>query len=681
VSATLPEPISAAQAAAQGKQWAELQSQGDWLCWLEFDPDQGQTRIRGRQQQRASRLLTPAGFSVRSRVHEYGGGSYRLIHEGLVFVNEADQGLYGQRFAQPEQLIVIHQAEGFRYADLQFDPQHNRIIAVEEEHTEPGVVHNRLVAISLNDPASLGVSNSSNKSGNRRTVLVEGADFYSSPRLSRDATQLAWISWNHPHQPWTSTQLWLAELDAQGWVIDSRALSSGQLGEQAEAIVQPEFGPDGTLFFISDRNGWWNLYRYLKGAGREAGEDLDASIIGGVTELLLPLEAEFCRAPWQLGQQAYVVLDAQRIGCSWWREGQAGLGVLQLSNRQLLRMGCWAAVHSLATHQGQVLAIAEPGSGPGRLIGCPLDSADIMKDRVAKAQVATPEVIEQLELPAGPVLAAAIQPQHLQIPSCSGMPIYGFLYRPALAAGQQQSLIIQLHGGPTAQADGRFDPLKQFWLQRGFALLDLNYRGSSGYGRRYRQLLQCQWGVRDVEDVIDAAQFFIRQGWVDPERVVVRGNSAGGYTTLQVLSQARGQQWLRAGASHYGISDLQRLASQTHKFESHYLDWLVGDLERQPLTYRSRSPIHRPRDFCRPLIFFQGGLDRVVPATQTYTLYNQLKGRGVAVDYLAFPDERHGFKQAANKAQVLEREWDFYARQLGLPGAAPEELGDANLCG
>ena len=181
--------------------------------------------------------------------------------------------------------------------------------------------------------------------------------------------------------------------------------------------------------------------------------------------------------------------------------------------------------------------------------------------------------------------------------------------------------------------------------------------------------------------MIDAAQFFIRQGWVDPERVVVRGNSAGGYTTLQVLSQARGQQWLRAGASHYGISDLQRLASQTHKFESHYLDWLVGDLERQPLTYRSRSPIHRPRDFCRPLIFFQGGLDRVVPATQTYTLYNQLKGRGVAVDYLAFPDERHGFKQAANKAQVLEREWDFYARQLGLPGAAPEELGDANLCG
>ncbi|MFT5721234.1 MAG: dipeptidyl aminopeptidase/acylaminoacyl peptidase [Motiliproteus sp.] len=681
----LESPISAAQAAQQGKQWAELQSAGDRLCWLEFDPDRGETRIRCRQDTADSVLLTPAGYSVRSRVHEYGGGSYRLLNDGLVFVNEVDQGLYWQHFDAPEPVALLYQAEGFRYGDLQFDPHLERILAVEEEHAEQGVVHNRLVAISLRETQG--------SAAERRRVLVEGADFYSAPRLyaegsapgssqdnnqdssqdnSQDNSQgnrLAWISWDHPHQPWTSTQLWLAELDPEGAVLEKRAITRGQFEGQDESVLQPEFGADGALFFISDRNGWWNLYRYRD----------------GVTEALLPLEAEFGRAPWQLGQQAYRLLGEDHLGCSGWREGRATLGILHLPSRRLHPQGDWAAVHSLAEHRGRLVAIAEPTTRPGQLLGCAaVGEAAVAEVALGKSGTASrPRVIEQLALPDS--LGSVIEPQHLQIgasaisdthssthltstsnPHLISTTLYGLLYRPPQTSDERLPLIIQLHGGPTAQADGRFDPLKQFWLQRGFALLDLNYRGSSGYGRHYRQQLQGQWGVTDVEDVIAAARFFIDQGWVDPEQVLVRGNSAGGYTVLQVLSLQAGQQWVRAGASHYGISDLERLASQTHKFESQYLNWLIGDLPQQRDRYRLRSPIHRVADFSRPLIFFQGGLDNVVPATQTYRLYNQLQGRGVPVDYLAFADERHGFRQAKNRARVLERELDFYCEQLGL---------------
>ncbi|MEH6824237.1 MAG: prolyl oligopeptidase family serine peptidase [Motiliproteus sp.] len=668
-------PISAAQAAQQGQQWAELQSEGEWLTWLEFDASQGRNLIRCRRGDQRSSVLTPTGFSVRSRVHEYGGGSYRIANNAVVFVNDTDQGLYWHSFEQPQALTRVRQVEGFRYADLQFDRRRNRIIAVEEQHGDNGQISNRLVAIGLGNPTTA-------TEPGRRTVLAQGADFYSSPRLNADASKLAWVSWDHPHQPWTSTRLWLGRLDADGVPQGKQALTKGHHRGQSESVLQPEFGPDGSLLFLSDRNGWWNLCRYRQGAtapgmkqpDNQLDNPLDKHHRQSDTEVLLQRDAEFCRAPWQLGQQAYVVLDPQRIGCSWWHEGKAELGVLSLPSRQLVSLGSWAAVHSLAESKGQLLAIAEPTTGPGQLVACSaagevLTAADRQPTAQSTAQpTAQPTIIEQILVPSGSLPTAVIQPCHVQISSPSAATVYGLLYRPAVGAGQRLPLIIQLHGGPTAQADGRYDPLKQFWLQRGFALLDLNYRGSTGYGRHYREQLQGQWGIADVEDVIAAARFFIGQGWVDPERIVVRGNSAGGYTTLQALSQPAGQQWLRCGASHYGISDLERLASDTHKFESRYLDWLIGDRQTERLAYRSRSPVHRPEAFCRPLIFFQGGLDRVVPATQSYRLYNQLKGRGLAVEYQAFADERHGFRHARNRAQVLKREWAFYCRQLGLQG-------------
>lgn len=639
-----PVRISAQQAAGQSNQWADIQvatdEGSDRLVWLEFDAGTGRNQLRCRDGDARSRVLTPAGYSVRSRVHEYGGGSYRLVDGGLVFVNDTDQGLYWHSFDSPQTVIRVYQRDGYRYGDLQFDRCRNRIIAVEEQHCDDDSVCNRLVAIEL--------VLDGRKPG--RKILVQGDDFYSAPRLSRTADQLAWVSWNHPHQPWDSTRLWLGTLDVDGVPQGQSAITGGQYQGHHESVLQPEFDPDGSLYFLSDRSGWWNLYRY--------------SVLAGI-ESLMPRQAEFCRAPWPLGQQAYVVLAHNRIGCSWWRNGRADLGILDLSEQHVVSVGAWAAVHGLAGQGDWLLAIAESSAEPGRLVRCSVTDRSLkMLEQLSTGDDTVQTSVQNTAQTS--VLPPVVEPTHIEIDSQSGQPVYGLLYRPNADSNQQLPLIIQLHGGPTAQADGRYDPLKQYWLQRGFALLDLNYRGSSGYGRAYRQSLQGRWGISDAEDVIDAARFMIGQGWVDPDKVVVRGNSAGGYTTLQVLSHPSGQQWIRAGASHYGISDLEQLAGETHKFESRYLDWLIGDRQLNRQDYRQRSPIHRPQQFSRPVIFFQGGLDRVVPATQTYRLYNQLKGLGLAVEYLAFANERHGFRQAKNRACVLEREWRFYRRELGL---------------
>ena len=564
----------------------------------------------------------------------------------MVFVNDADQGLYRQ-LLNPE----AHNRNHFinrtqsRYADLQYDSKRKRIVAVEEQH-RAGQVINRVVAIGLGN-ATTGVA-----AGARR-VLLQGEDFYSAPRLSDDGCQMAWICWSHPSQPWTSTSLWLGRLDEQGVPQGQQPITSGQYWGQDEAVVQPEFGPDGSLFFISDRSGWWNLYRYLPTAD-------------GYTEALLPQDSEFCRAPWQLGQRAYVILDEQRIGCCWWQQGHSFVGVLELSSRQLQTLAQWPAVHSLVAQQGRLLAVVEPATEPGQIQQwCATSGQNRVLHRIGcSLSGLSPERV--------------IQPRHIEIPTTREQRCFGLLYQPG-SVRQSSPMIIQLHGGPTAQSDARFDPLKQFWLQRGFSILDMNYRGSSGYGRAYRHALKGQWGVSEVDDVLAGARYCIEQGWTEPQRIFVRGNSAGGYTALQVLSRPEVRSLICAGASLYGISDLERLSRETHKFEAHYLDWLIGDPQRARINYRLRSPIHRPEDFRTPLIFFQGGLDRVVPATQTYRLFNQLKGRGVTVEYQAFANERHGFRLAANRARVLERESTFYREQLDQLDVDDDQRQVANV--
>ncbi|WP_421862014.1 S9 family peptidase [Motiliproteus sp.] len=662
----LSQPISAADASRAGRQWAEVRTEGQQIFWLEFDPNRGANRVVSLLPDQAHpHPITPEDVSVCSRVHEYGGGNFAVGGGWLWFVNGADQSIYRQSLARQTDAVAepVWSQEGCRYGDLVFDKAHQRLLVVEEQHqaageaTEPEVV-NRLVGIGL---GAEGIP--------QRRVLAEGEDFYASPRVSHDGRQLAWISWNHPDQPWLSSRLQLTLLDPQGLPSAILSLTDGHWLGQSEAVVQPEFDRDGRLYFLSDRSGYWNLYRYLEGLGEAGPEpciaanaegELDAPCptTAAVVEPLCPRQADFCRAPWQLGQRAYVLLDDGRIGCQWWRNAEAGLGVLDPESGQLNVLGEGAAIHSLAQVQtapgeSELLTIREPRDRPGELVCCAIG--------VGLWQI---RALARLETSVQVKGGSAVE--HIELPGQDGMPVYGLLYRPdPVVALSQPTLIIQLHGGPTAQADARFDPLKQFWLSRGFTLLDLNYRGSTGYGRDYRHRLAQRWGEADVEDVLAAARYAQIQGWAEAGRILVRGNSAGGYTVLRVLSRPD-TCGIAGGASLYGISDLERLGQETHKFESHYLNWLIGDWPEQRSRYHQRSPIHQLEQFSRPLIFFQGGLDRVVPATQTYNLYNRLRARGLAVEYVAFPDERHGFKLAANRAQLLERELAFYQRQVGL---------------
>ncbi len=620
---------SARRAAVAGRQWTELRSDGQRLCWLEFDPDQATVRLLEKRGRQASRVLTPEGWSVRSRVHEYGGGAYCLTGDGVVFVNEEDQGLYqlsgdsADRCRQPRRL---YRERGCRYGDLVFDPVHQRILAVEERHGLANEPENRLVAIRCSD--------------GQRQLLAEGADFYASPRISADGRQMAWLSWNHPHQPWLSTCLSKARLDSRGLPLDCRAVTAGHYAGQQESVFQPEFGPDGALYFVSDRTGWWNLYRSFRGQ----------------TRALLPMAAEFGVAQWQLGLRSYCLLPGNRIACSLIEQGIARLGILELDSGRFQRLdGSWARCHSLCCHQQQLLLVAESSLAPACLL-----SVDAQCGISCTLESLQPAILSAGGLP-------GTLPRSMTFESGDGAAVQGFYYSAAgcHSSWQPPPLLIQLHGGPTSMADAGYNPLRQFWTGRGFAVLELNYRGSSGFGRSYRHCLKEQWGVLELEDLFSACEYLVRSQLADPRRIMVRGNSAGGYTVLRALADRRAAAaGLCAGASHYGISDLELLNSQTHKFESRYLHWLIGDPESARERYLERSAIHHPEAFATPLIFFQGALDPVVPAVQTRRLYRQLKLRGLPVALQSFADERHGFRQADNRARVLEQEWSFYQQRV-----------------
>ncbi len=636
--------ISALDASQQGVEWSELRARADLLCWLEFDPRGGESRIKARVGNGSAFFLSPQGVCVRSRVHEYGGGAYCLTDDAVIFVREQDQALCYMSLAgaiasagdcASGVLRILRQRTGYRYGDLVFDRHHRRIVAVEEFHPsdkQAGPVVNRLVAIDL----QLGV----------RQVLLEGADFYASPRISPDGKRLAWISWNHPSQPWLSNSLQEARLDDNGQPLVINQITQGQLAGKQESVFQPEYSPEGILYFVSDRHGWWNLYRHQQGS----------------IEAIMPLAKEFGAAQWQLGLSRYAFIDEQQVGCSFIDQGRFSFAIIDLKNRRIQASAeSWASLQSVVSANGRLLAVADFQHRPAQLLQFMLASEG---QGISTSVVA--EILSGAE--SRPQISS---PCHVRFDSANGTEAYGFFY-PAQnqsSSGEKPPLLVQVHGGPTAMANSAFDPLKQYWTCRGFAILDVNYRGSTGYGRDYRHSLCQQWGVADMEDAFHGAAHCIKEGLVNPAKVFIRGNSAGGYTVLRALSDQSQTvsgftAGFRSGASLYGISDLARLNHCTHKFESHYLHWLVGDAELDSARYQQRSPILYGEDFNKPVIFFQGGLDRVVPAEQTRGLFEKLRQQQLEVEYLEFADERHGFKQAHNRAQVLERELAFYQRLL-----------------
>ena len=594
------------------------------IYWVEGRPREGGRNVvvRGTPAG-AIEDITPAPFSARTRVHEYGGGAATVVDGVVFFSNFADQRLYRQSRGQaPEPLTP--EGGGWRYADGLVDRARRRWIGVREEHGADGRVDNTLVAVELGSLAP-----------GPGQVLAQGHDFYASPTLSPDGRKLAWLSWDHPDMPWVGTRLWLAQIGADGSLTTPLLVAGGA----AESIFQPQWSPDGVLCFVSDRTGWWNLYRCDPGTGE--------------VRPLCPRDAEFGQAQWAFGQSTYAFLSAEQLVCAYTEGGTDRLARLAIAT------GGLAPIETRFTDFAQIRVAG------GKIVcraGSPAEPSSIVTIDPATGAV------ELLRQSAPSVADDALRryfsaPRHIEFATEGGLAAHANYYPPANPdygppAGEKPPLVVKCHGGPTAAASSVLSLGIQYWTSRGIAVLDVDYGGSTGYGRAYRERLKGAWGVVDVDDCVNAARHVIVEGLADGERCVITGGSAGGYTVLAALAC---RDLFKGGASYYGVSDVAALARDTHKFESRYLDWLIGPYPAEAELYRERSPLtHAERLRC-PVIFFQGADDRVVPPNQTEMMVDALRRHGIPTGYLLFAGEGHGFRRAENIKRALDAELYFYA--------------------
>lgn len=593
---------------------------GDDIYWIEARPqEKGRNVIVRRTPDGALTDVTPAPFNARTRVHEYGGGSF-LVHRGEVFFSHfADQRLYRQAGQQVPQALTA-EAE-LRYADAIYDPTRQRLIGVREDHTVAGQeAANTIVSIALTgEPGA-------------QQVLTGGHSFYASPRLSPDGTQLAWICWGHPRMPWDGTELWVADVQADGSLGQQQLIAGGA----EESVFQPEWSPDGVLHFVSDRTGWWNLYRWQSGQ----------------CEALLPMAAEFGLPQWVFGMATYGFASPTNIVCTFIEQGFSRFGLLDSATGTLERIEVpYARIDGIRVDAKRAVFLA----------ASPTETARIVSFNLATRAFETLRRSSELALDPGYISA----PQAIEFPTENNLTAHAFFYAPrnkdfAAPAGERPPLLVMIHGGPTSATSPTLRLGIQYWTSRGIAVLDVNYGGSTGYGRAYRQRLNGNWGVVDVDDCVNGALYLARQGLVDGDRLAITGGSAGGYTTLCALTF---RDVFKAGASHYGVSDLIALDEDTHKFESRYTFGLVGTSHD---LYRARSPIHHTDKLNAPVIFFQGLEDKVVPPNQSEMMVNALRAKGLPVAYVTFEGEQHGFRQAANIKRALDGELYFYSRIFGF---------------
>ncbi|MFQ5946181.1 MAG: S9 family peptidase, partial [Anaerolineae bacterium] len=472
--------------------------------------------------------------------------------------------------------------------------------------------------------------------------LASGNDFYAAPRLRPDGSHLAWIAWNHPNMPWDRTELWVAAVGADGSLVDPHRVSGGP----AESIVQPEWSPDGTLHFASDRSGWWNLYRW-----RSAG-----------AEPLLEMEAEFVAPPWAFGRSTYVFLTAQRIVCAYSQGGTWTLAHLETATGSLEPVPTpFTEFWGLCTDTNRVVFGAGSPTEPPSVVELDPDTGGLeVLYRSGDVDIAS----EHISLP-----------EPLEFPTEHGRRAHGLFYSPKSpdhvgASHERPPLIVMGHGGPTSSTWTTHRLDIQYWTSRGFAILDVNYGGSTGYGRAYRERLDGEWGVVDLDDCVNGARFLAGRELVDRSRMAIRGGSAGGYTTLCALAF---RDVFAAGASYYGLSDLEAFTDETHKFESHYLERLVGPYPEKRDLYRERSPLHFADRISCPTIFFQGLADKIVPSDQAERMVAALRRRELPVAYVAFEGEGHGFRRAENLQRAREAELYFYSRVFGFKPSDPVE--------
>ncbi len=629
------------------------------ILWTESRPAEGgRIVIVRRAADGTTADVNPPPYNVRTRVHEYGGGAW-IVHNGVVwFSNFDDQRIYRQEIGRQEIGGELPQPitpdAPLRYADAVLDAARSRLICVREDHTDPDNIVNAIVAVPAD---SASASNSDGGGIGAQTVLAGGWDFVASPRLSPDGAALAWLSWNHPNMPWDGTHLWTAPILDDGTLGDATLAAGGE----SVSICQPEWSPDGVLHYVSDASGWWNLYR-CAAPGLPDGK---------AAEPLYPDDAEYGRPQWVFAARSYAFAGDGGIICAVNRKGFWSLNRLRPDTRALAPLPVPASEMGrgdLAVSGSTAAVIAGAAERPMSLLRVNLDTAEWDTLRVSSG----------VDIPSGYISPA----QPIEFPSTDSRRAYALYYPPRnpehqAPDGALPPLLVMSHGGPTGAASGALDPAVQFWTSRGFAVADVNYGGSAGYGRAYRQLLNGNWGIVDVDDCANAALHLVHQGLADGRRLAIRGGSAGGYTTLAALTF---RNIFAAGASFYGVSDLAALAADTHKFESRYLDRLVAPYPQGADTYRQRSPIHHTDGLSCPIILLQGLEDKIVPPNQAEMMFDAVRSKGIPCAYLPFAGEQHGFRRSENIKRALEAELYFYGQIFGFTPAdtiAPIEI--ANL--
>ncbi|HEY6806712.1 MAG TPA: S9 family peptidase [Pyrinomonadaceae bacterium] len=595
----------------------------DDIYWMELRPTEGGRNVIVRLSSSGETVdVNPAPFNARTRAHEYGGGDY-IVNKGVVyFSNFSDQRLYRVVPGNNPEPITV---EGdVRYADACLDESRERLICVREDHTGGGEAVNSIAAVTFTANEDTG------------RVLVSGNDFYSSPKLSPDGVHLAWLTWNHPNMPWDGCELWVGELGADGGVENAHRVAGGA----QESIYQPEWSPAGVLYFSSDRNGWWNLQRIS-----EEGE----------IESVCATKGELGMPQWVFGMSSYSFISEDTVICSHIEQGVGRLSLLDLNTRKLKDVDCPFTDIQYLRASGD-FAVFRGGS--------PTEVAAIARINLKTGKIEQLRRSNDLE-----VFPAYFSiPRPIEFPTEAGLTAHGFFYPPQnpdyrAAENEKPPLIVKSHGGPTSSATTSLSLGVQYWTSRGFAVLDVNYGGSTGYGRQYRERLNNKWGIVDVDDCVNGARYLVNRGEVDGKRLVITGGSAGGYTTLCALTFRK---TFKAGASHFGVSDAEALARDTHKFESRYLDGLLGPYPERRDIYFERSPINFTDRLSCPVIFFQGLEDKVVPPNQAEQMVDAIRAKGIPVSYVSFPGEQHGFRQAKNIKRALDGELYFYSRVFGF---------------
>ncbi|SDF78190.1 Dipeptidyl aminopeptidase/acylaminoacyl peptidase [Halorubrum xinjiangense] len=701
-----PSPVAPDDVAAGVRSFASVATDGDHVYWLERRPSEGERGVVCRaptdDPDAGPTEVTPADLDVRTLVHQYGGGDLLVVDGTLLVANMDDQRLYrlpadGSAVAGDAEPVPVTpeppEPMADRYADMRTAPDGETVYAVRERHAGPGTdeePRNELVRFPLR-PESEGVADGDDPNGDDPNgddadgedagvadpvVVAEGHDFYAAPRPEPDGDRIAYLRWDHPNMPWDGTELVVAAVDEAGGLRDERVVAGGP----DESVVSPKWSPDGVLHAAADRTGWWNLYRFRAGSGGDdsaegASADADALPTAADAENLRETAAAFGVPMWTLGASTFAFLDDGRIATLLTDEGEPSLRLLDpetgdLTDAELPYTSFRPA--SVRSDGERVVFAGHRTDAPSAVVSWRPDGdgagttrlREATDDALDPAYVSEPE---SLAFPTGDAVGA------------EDATAYAYYYPPhnpdvEPPVDATPPLLVRVHGGPTSRSEASLSSTVQFWTTRGVGVLAVNYRGSTGYGRAFREALKGQWGVRDVLDCVNAARYAAEEGLADPDRLAISGGSAGGFAVLAALAF---HDAFDAGASYYGVADLRALAEETHKFESRYLDGLVGPLPEAADVYKARSPVAHAEGIAEPLLLLQGGEDEVVPPAQAEAMIDALVANETPYAYVEFPEERHGFRDADNVARAHAAELAFYGAAFGFDPAG--DVADLEL--